>query len=244
VKVGLFIPCYVDQFYPEVAKATLELLEKHGCDVEYPLNQTCCGQPLSNSGYHDQTESLQELFTENFSKYDYVVCPSGSCTLHVKSHLKSLNAPEEAQKLRGRSYELVEFLHDILKADIRASFAHRVGIHSSCHGLRGLRLASGSERTVDQYDKVRSLLSMVSDITLCDLTHSDECCGFGGTFAVKEPGISAKMGQDRLDDHEEHGVEVITGADMSCLMHLEGLARRQKRPVRFAHVAEILNSNS
>src|SRR3954469_9295433 len=139
MNVGLFIPCYVDQFYPQVAIASLQLLEKLGCTVGYPLNQTCCGQPMANSGYENLSHSCNQLFVKNFQSYDYIVCPSGSCTLHIKDHLHDDSNETTAATIRGKVYELTEFLTDILKVKgLKANFPHRVGMHQSCHGQRGL----------------------------------------------------------------------------------------------------------
>src|SRR6476646_9020882 len=134
MKVGLFIPCYVDQFYPQVAIACLELLEKAGCTVDFPMKQTCCGQPMANSGYEHLSQSCNNLFIENFEGFDYIVCPSGSCTLHIKDHLHSHRNEAVAIIMRSRIFELTEFLIDILKVNkIRAKFPYRVGMHQSCH---------------------------------------------------------------------------------------------------------------
>ncbi|HLZ87072.1 MAG TPA: (Fe-S)-binding protein, partial [Puia sp.] len=136
MRVGLFIPCYVDQFYPQVGIATLELLEKFGCEVVYPPDQTCCGQPMANSGFEHLTGGCTTLFIKNFNDFDYIVSPSGSCVLHIKEH------SHEDAGLHNRIFELVEFLTDILKIDdLDASFPYRVGLHQSCHGQRGLHLA-------------------------------------------------------------------------------------------------------
>ncbi|SEJ03558.1 L-lactate dehydrogenase complex protein LldE [Cyclobacterium xiamenense] len=236
MKVGLFIPCYVEQFYPKVAIATLELLEKAGVEVAYPLKQTCCGQPMANSGYEEFGQGASDLFRENFAGYDYVVCPSGSCTLHAKEHILS------GQNGEPKIYELCEFLTDVLQIkELNSRFPYKVGLHASCHGLRGLGLARPSELMVPDFNKPLQLLEMVQDIDLVHLARKDECCGFGGTFAVFEEAISVQMGKDRIQDHQEQGVAVITGADMSCLMHLEGLLRRDKSPIKVMHIAEILN---
>lgn len=238
MRVGLFIPCYVDQFYPEVGRATLELLEKYGVEVIYPTSQTCCGQPMANSGYERYGKESSALFMKNFGAFDYIVAPSGSCTLHVKDHVlpKTADAP--------KIYELCEFLTDVLKVeDIASRFPYKVGFHSSCHGLRGLRLAKCSERMDPEFNKPLSLLSKVKDIQLMELDRKDECCGFGGTFAVAEEAISITMGNDRIADHQRQGVEVLTGADMSCLMHLQGLLKRQKSTIKVMHIAEILNGD-
>lgn len=245
MKVGLFIPCYIDQFYPKVGIATLQLLEKAGVKADYPTEQTCCGQPMANAGYECYGKGSAELFVKNFSEFDYVVSPSGSCVMHIKEHLAHLTHSDEAAKLQQKIFELCEFLTDIVQVKgLASSFPHKVGLHPSCHGLRGLRLASASELTETPYNKPRNLLEKVAGIQLVDVTRKDECCGFGGTFAVSEEAISVRMGNDRLQDHIQNGVEVITGADMSCLMHLEGLARRQKLNIKILHIAEILNSES
>lgn len=243
MKIGLFIPCYVNQFYPQVGIATLELLEKLGCQVEYPLRQTCCGQPMANSGYESLSGDCNELFIRNFSAYDYIVCPSGSCVLHIKEHLHSKSNEAGAGNIRRRIYELTEFLTDVLKVeDISASFPHNVGLHQSCHGQRGLHLSQMSELVSQPYSKPEKLLNMVQGLRLISLGRKDECCGFGGTFCVFEEAVSAKMGKDRVKDHVDHGAEYITGADMSCLMHLEGILKRQGSAVQIKHIAEILNA--
>lgn len=240
--VGLFIPCYVDQFYPHAAIATLQLLEKHGVNVVYPLKQTCCGQPMANSGFAHLTKDCDHLFVKNFSQFDYIVSPSGSCTLHIKDHLHDEAHPAEAASIRGKIYELVEFMTDILKVEhIEASFPHKVGIHQSCHGQRGLKLSQMSELVAAPFSKPLQLLNMVKGLEIIELDRPDECCGFGGTFCVAEEAVSVKMGKDRVTDHLKHGAEYITGADMSCLMHLEGILRRQHSGVKVVHIAEILN---
>jgi len=242
--VGLFIPCYIDQFYPQVAIATLELLEKHGVKAVFPERQTCCGQPMANSGFEHLTHSSNELFVDNFSGFDYIVSPSGSCALHIKDHLHSDKRESEAVAIRGRMMELTEFMVDVLQVKtLPASFPHKVGLHQSCHGQRGLKLAQMSELVAAPFSKSEHLLRMVSGLELISLDRKDECCGFGGTFCVAEEAVSAKMGKDRVADHIQHGAEYITGSDMSCLMHLEGILRRQNSNVRVAHIAEILNGN-
>ena len=245
MKVGLFIPCYVDQFYPQVAIATLQLLEKLGVEVGYPLNQTCCGQPMANSGFEHLTKGCNDLFIRNFSDYEYIVSPSGSCVLHIKDHLHDEHSEAEAEKIRTRIYELTEFLTDVMKIqNLPSRFRHKVGLHQSCHGQRGLKLAQMSELVAPGFSKSEKLLRMVEGIELISLDRKDECCGFGGTFCVSEEAVSVKMGKDRVTDHLQHGADYITGSDMSCLMHLEGILKRQKSPVKVVHIAEILNSTS
>ncbi len=243
MKLALFLPCYVDQFYPQVGIATVQLLEKLGCDVHFPMNQTCCGQPMANAGFEHLARGCDENFVRAFAGYDYVVSPSGSCTLHVKEHLHSAGNEGEAQRLRGCLYELSEFLTDVLKVEsLPARFPHKVGIHQSCHGQRGLHLSQMSELNAPAFSKPRQLLNLVEGLELVELDRVDECCGFGGTFAVGEEAVSVKMGRDRVADHQRHGAEFIVGGDVSCLMHLEGILRRQGSPVRVLHLAEVLNA--
>ncbi|MEJ0055649.1 MAG: (Fe-S)-binding protein [Bacteroidota bacterium] len=239
-----FYSCYVDQFYPQVGISTLELLERLGCSVEFPVRQTCCGQPMANAGFASSSRACDKNFVKNFAGYDYIVCPSGSCVLHIKEHLGPANDPV-VSKIRASIYELTEFLVDLLKVEnITASFSHRVGLHVSCHGQRGLHLSSMTELMTPSFSKPVRLLNMVNGLELVTLTRKDECCGFGGTFCVTEEAVSVAMGKDRVNDHLDKGVEYITGGDMSCLMHLEGILRRQKSNVKVMHIAEILNSKN
>jgi len=245
IQIGLFIPCYIDQFYPQVGVATLELLQKLGLDVRYPMKQTCCGQPLANSGAEKKAIKTYQNFIRNFSEFDYVVSPSGSCVYHVREHYNILEQTEEVKKVRQNTYELCEFLVDILGIDdLKIRFPHKVGIHQSCHGLRGLKLGKSSELVAESYSKVHRLLEKADGIEIIRLDREDECCGFGGTFSIFEPDVSVKMGKMRVHDHETNGAEIITATDMSCLMHLEGIIRREKKALKVMHIAEILNSNS
>jgi len=242
MKVALFLPCYVDQFYPQVGIATLELLEKLGCEVHFPMNQTCCGQPMANSGYEHLADGCNKLFIQNFTGFDYIICPSGSCTLHIKEHLHSETNQPLADVVRHNVYELSEFLTDVLKVEnITASFPHKVGMHQSCHGQRGLHLSQMTELVGQPFSKPLKLLNMVKDMQLVELDRKDECCGFGGTFCVAEEAVSVKMGKDRVADHLDKEVEYITGVDMSCLMHMEGILKRQKSNVKVVHISQILN---
>ncbi|MCL4165093.1 UNVERIFIED_CONTAM: hypothetical protein GTU68_060894, partial [Idotea baltica] len=217
MKVGLFIPCYIDQFYPNVGISTLQLLEKLGLEVEVPPNQTCCGQPLANSGMERNTVKICSHFINLFKEFDAIVSPSGSCVLQIKEHIPKELHDENYLKVQDNIYELTEFITDVLNVDsLGGKFNCRVGLHQSCHSLRGLRNAKSTEK----------LLSSLKGIELVDLDRKDECCGFGGTFSVFEEGVSVQMGKDRIKDHEIHGAEIITATDMSCLMHLEGLVKR------------------
>jgi len=241
LEVALFVPCYVDQVFPRIAVATTELLERYGVKVHYPERQTCCGQPMMNSGFFDDARPLVRRMTDVFAPYEHVVCPSGSCTSMVRNHTEALLPGDKGVlALREKTFELCEFLHDVVKVRPSGRFPHRVGLHQSCHGLRGLRLGSGSERLVERSNKVRALIEGLEGLELLELTRPDDCCGFGGTFAVTEEALSCAMGRDRIADHQRAGAEVITGTDISCLMHLDGLLRREGKPQRVLHVAELL----
>lgn len=243
MKVGLFIPCYIDQLYPQVGIATLQLLERLQCEVLYPLNQTCCGQPMANSGFASLSKGCDENFVANFAGCDYIVAPSGSCVLHVKEHLVSRKAPRAASHIREHIYELVEFLTDVLRVHtIEASFPHTVGLHNSCHGQRGLHLSSMTERGTPVFSKPVRLLNMVKGLQLRSPDRSDECCGFGGTFCVFEEAVSVKMGKDRIREHEYNQVSYITGGDVSCHKHLEGILRHKGSGIKVIHITEILNN--
>jgi L-lactate dehydrogenase complex protein LldE len=239
--VALFVPCYIDQLYPRVGLATAELLERQGVRVHFPEAQTCCGQPMANSGFFDDARQLARKMLDVFSPYEHVVCPSGSCTSMVRNHYPELLPGDpKVAALRAKTRELCEFLHDVLQVRPRGRFDARVGLHQSCHALRDLRMGSGSERLVPPYSKTRALLEGIEGLKLAEPSRADECCGFGGTFAVSEEAVSCAMGRDRVADHERAGAEVITSADSSCLMHLDGLIRRDGKKLRVLHVAELL----
>jgi L-lactate dehydrogenase complex protein LldE len=241
-KVGLFIPCYINEIYPNVAMATLKLLEKFGFEVEYPFNQTCCGQATANTGMVEDTKKLALRFVDIFKSYDYIVAPSASCVSMVKNHyLDFIEPSSEYLHIQKNIFEICEFLHDVVELkEIDVSFPHKVGFHQSCHGLRELNLGVSSELNKPYYSKPRYLLELVKDIEIVELKRADECCGFGGTFSINEPDISVQMGIDRVLDHIHAGAEYIVGYDNSCLMHMEGVIKRQKYDIKIAHVAEIL----
>jgi L-lactate dehydrogenase complex protein LldE len=225
-----------------VGLATVAVLERLGVEVDYPEAQTCCGQPMANTGCTEQAAPLAQRFFQIFRDYEYVVCPSGSCTSMVRHHYDDYFTDEPAfEPFKHRVFELCEFLVDVLKVEqLRGRFPHKVGLHNSCHGLRELRLGKSSETVGPAYNKARQLLAGLEGISFAELSRPDECCGFGGTFAVSEEAVSCMMGLDRIADHESGGAEILTANDMSCLMHMEGLIRRQKKPLRVLHIAEIL----
>ena len=180
----------------------------------------------------------------NFHKFDYIVSPSGSCVYQIREHYNKLEQTDEVKKVRKITYELCEFIVDILGIeDLKIEYPHKVGIHQSCHGLRGLKLGKASELVAKPYSKVHQLLDKAKGIEIIQLNREDECCGFGGTFSIFEPEVSVKMGKDRIHDHQENGSKIITATDMSCLMHLEGIIRRQNLDIKVVHIAEILNTN-
>ena len=242
MKVALFIPCYVDQLHPAVGLSTARVLERMGCEVVFPEDQTCCGQPMANAGFAEDAAPLARRFLKVFHGHEAVVCPSGSCTSMVRNHYRGLVGDDPRYPaLRAATYELCEFLVDVLRVGrVRGRYPRMVGLHLCCHGLRELRLGSGSERPVAAFDKVALLLRSLDGLELVSLSRPDECCGFGGTFAVAEEAVSCLMGRDRIADHLRAGAEEVTGTDVSCLMHLEGLARRAGTRLVFRHVAEIL----
>src|SRR5215204_874631 len=220
MRVALFITCFNDTLFPGTGRAVVELLERLGCEVEFPLEQTCCGQMHVNSGYEHEAGGLLERFARVFGDYEAVVSPSASCVAHVRERIPGV-----------RVFELTEFLIDRLGVvDVGASFPHRVTLHPTCHSLRLLRIG----------DRPRRLLEAVRGIDLVDLEEPQECCGFGGTFAVKNADTSMAMLSDKLRRILDTRAEVCTAADNSCLMHIGGALRRQRTGVRAMHLAEIL----
>jgi L-lactate dehydrogenase complex protein LldE len=249
MSAALFVPCYVDQFYPHVAIAALTVLERLGIRVDVPEGAACCGQPSANAGYAREGHSTLDRFVDTYARYDRVIVLSGSCAVHVKLHAGEVVAhgrsvDDAGRRVAERTTEFCTFLHDEVGvkrvAELGVSFDKRVAIHIGCHALRGMGLAQPSELQTRPFNKINALLGAVRGVELVDLTRPDECCGFGGTFAVGEPDISAKMGRDRLRDYRVHEVAAVVSTDMSCLMHLDGLARRERVGLPMSHVAEVL----
>ena len=241
MKIGLFIPCYVYALYPEVGVATYKLLKSLGLDVAYPLDQTCCGQPMANAGFENMAGKIADSFDEKFAGFDYVVAPSASCTAFVKLYHPRLAKGHHECLTSKKIMDVVEFIHDVVKpSSLKARFPHVVSVHNSCHGVRELGLSSPSERNVPQFNKIIDLLRMVDGITIREPERKDECCGFGGMFSVEEPDVSTRMGEDKIARHMATGAEYITGPDSSCLMHMQGIARKENKPIKFIHVVQIL----
>ena len=243
MRVALFVPCYIDQLYPDVGLATLELLELLDHEVWLPEEVSCCGQPLINTGTVSAARPLAHGIARILDDSDVLVCPSGSCVATMRAHATRYGLPR--QSFEGRIFELTEFLLERLEPKtLRLHFPHRVALHQSCHGLRELGLGQMSELVLSaekaHESPARRLLSQVEGLTLVDLERPDECCGFGGSFCVGEPEVSSEMGHSRIVDFLSADAEVITSVDMSCLMHLSGLLRRSKRALKVMHVAQIL----
>jgi L-lactate dehydrogenase complex protein LldE len=237
MRVSLFIPCFVDQMLPQVGLDTTAVLERIGCKVDFPEEQTCCGQPAFNSGYWGDARPLAEHFIQVFRSSETIVCPSGSCTTMVRNFYSELLANsslrDEAIQIGRRVFELSEFLVKVAKViDVGAEFPHRVAVHDSCHALRELHLKQES----------RELLRHVRGLTLVDLPYCEDCCGFGGTFSTKFPMISAAMGDAKAGSAESSGAEYVTATDPSCLMHIDGILRLRNSKVRAINLASILAS--
>src|SRR5690606_12483118 len=236
MRVALFATCLSDTLFPEAAKATVRLLERLGCTVEFPLAQTCCGQMHTNTGYRKQARSAVRSFVTAFAGYEAVVAPSGSCVGSVR-HQHAMVASgdreltEQVEEIAPRVYELSEFLLDVLGVtDTGAYFPHRVTYHPSCHSSRLLQVG----------DRPEKLLRSVRGLELVPLPEASQCCGFGGTFSLKNPDVSVAMGSDKARHAQETGAEVLCSADSSCLMHIGGLLSRQRSGMRVLHLAEIL----
>lgn len=244
MRVALFVPCYVDQLRPQAGMATLAILRSVGIEPAFPADQTCCGQPFLTAGEVEQARALAAQTAEVFADFDFIVTPSGSCAATLRRHLDRLVPGEASTRLAARTRELCEFLTtENLLPPIGDSFPHRVGVHASCHALRELGLGTPTEtRDAAQPDPVATLLRRLPEIELIDLARRDECCGFGGVFSVEEEAVSVRMGLDRLHDHERGRAEVLTSSDVSCLLHLEGLAHKKGSTLEVRHVAEILAS--
>lgn len=236
MKVSLFITCISDLMYANVGKAVVQLLRKLGCTVDFPESQVCCGQPAFNSGYVDDTRKAAKQLIRAFERSEYVVCPSGSCTAMIRHHYPALFAQDEewrgkAEALAQKTYEFTEFLvHKLQVTELNASYEGTVTYHTSCHMTRGLGIAEEPVR----------LLQMIDKLNYVDLPYKSDCCGFGGTFAVKMPEISEQMVDEKVKHIMETGVNLLAGADMACLLNIEGRLQRLGHPVKAYHVAELL----
>lgn len=240
MRVALFIACFNDALVPGVGKATVRVLERLGHEVVFPAAQTCCGQMHFNTGYRDESVALVRNFCRVFEPYDVVVTPSPSCAAMVRRHhatvarhASDIKLEAQVARVAPRVLELSEFLIDELGVtDVGAVFPHRVAFHPTCHSVRLLGIG----------DRPRRLLEAVDGLELVDLAGADQCCGFGGTFAVKNADTSLAMGADKVAAVRASGAEVLTATDTSCLLHLGGILSRAGSSVRVMHLAEILDA--
>lgn len=235
MRVALFIPCFVDQLQPQVGLDTVKILRRLGYELDYPEDQTCCGQPAFNTGQFETARPCAERFVKIFRGYEHIVCPSGSCTSMVRTHypelLKSSALRGEATAVGKRTFELTEFLVRVACVqDVGAAFPHTVTYHAACHATRELGI----------YDEPITLLQHVRGLELKPLPDATECCGFGGMFSTKLPMISAAMGETKIANVEQTGAEFVTAVDPSCLLHLDGVLRHQQRAPKAIHIASIL----
>lgn len=236
---ALFIPCFVDQLAPQVGLDTVKVLRRIGWDVVYPEAQTCCGQPPFNAGFWDDARPCAEKFLRDFEGHEFIVCPSGSCTSMVRHEYPELLAGsplvEQARAIGARTFEFSEFLVKIAGVtDVGATFPHSVTYHASCHATRLLGIRT----------EPLELLRRVRGLDLREMVYADECCGFGGTFAIKMGSISAAMADTKAMNASETGAEYVASIDPSCLMHLDGRFRLTAQKPRTIHLASILASEA
>lgn len=235
--VDLFIPCFVDQFYPNVAMNMIKVLERVGCGVNYNHEQTCCGQPAFNAGYWDHCKEVGEKFIKEFQADRYIVSPSASCTGFVRNYYSEVFQNSvlhnQCRQVQKNMYEFSDFLVNVLKiTDLGARLDGVATFHDSCGGLREYGI----------HREPRLLLSKVRGLEMKELNHSDVCCGFGGSFSVKHENIAASMGEEKLRNVESTGAEYLISTDMSCLLHLEGYIRKQNRNLKLMHLVDVLAS--
>ncbi len=243
VKIGLFLPCYVNCFYPEIGIKTYKFLKEMGYKVDFPLEQTCCGQPLANAGYNDDNAELYQKFFKEFKSYDYIVIPSASCTYHLKKYF-FLTDDQNKNAFLEKIYELTDFLvkvHGLNKLPIKNISPTKIGIHQGCHSLRGLQQANSSENIHSKkFSNLIFLLERTKGAKLFLPERQDECCGFGGFFSVDEAAVSYAMGNRKIIEHQKNVVEIICSNDVSCLMHLAGIIKRKKLPLITKHIIEVI----
>ena len=237
MNVQLFIPCFVDQLFPETGFNMIKVLEKLGCNVDYNPNQTCCGQPAFNAGYRDECRSVASKFLKDFHTYDYIVAPSGSCTGFVRNYYSKLfdNSAmhNDVKQLRKHLYEFTEFLTDVLNVSTTGATLNGVGTyHDACGALRECGIKEGPRR----------LLSNVKGLELREMNDCEVCCGFGGTFSVKFEPISIGMGEQKVLNAIESGADYLISTDLSCLMHLDGYIRKHGHSIKTMHIADVLAS--
>lgn len=237
MNVQLFIPCFIDQLYPQVAFNMVKVLEKAGCSITYNTRQTCCGQPAFNAGFWGESKEVCKKFLNDFSGSDYIVAPSASCAGFVRNYYTTLfeNSSESAlaKKIAERTFEFSEFLIHILKKDdVGAIFNGKATYHDSCAALRECKIKN----------EPRQLLSKVKGLELVEMNDVETCCGFGGTFAVKFEPISIAMGDQKITNAAATGAEYLISTDMSCLMHIDGCNKHKGAGLKVLHLADVLAS--
>lgn len=237
MKVQIFIPCFIDQLYPETAFNMVKVLEKACCDVAYNTNQTCCGQPAFNAGFFEEAKAVAAKFIKDFDNTDYIVAPSASCVGFVRNYYAGLfeNSSQHnvVKDLSKRIFEFTEFLTEILKIEnFGAELNVRATYHDSCAALRECKIKEGP----------RALLKKVKGLELVEMADTETCCGFGGTFAVKFDGISSAMADQKINHAMDTGASHIISTDLSCLMHLDGIIAKKNLPLKTIHIADVLAS--
>lgn len=237
MEIDLFIPCFIDQLYPQTAFNAIKILEKAGCTIHYNPNQTCCGQPAFNSGYWGETKKLADKFLDDFSGHRPIVGPTASCTGFIKNYYEKLfDSDEEKQeviRIKSRLFELTDFLVNHLSyVDFGAEFPFKVTYHDACAALREYGIS----------EEPRKLLRNVKGLTLIEMENPQTCCGFGGTFAAKFKDISTAMTEQKVSNALATGAEYIISTEASCLMNMESYIRKQNLPIKTIHIADVLAS--
>ena len=244
MNIALSIPCFIEKFYPEVADSVIELMNGLGIEFAVPKGQTCCGQPLANSGYEQKAKGAYRHYVDIFGKYNKTLMISGSCSYHIKEHYDIIDQTTEVQRLRNNIQDVTEYILDNYISQLKpVSFPYKVALHTGCHSLRGMRMGTSSELAKPTNSFLKPLIEHIPDIEIKELDRPDECCGFGGTFSVYFPEISVRMGKDKLDDALDKGVEIILSNDMSCLMHLDGIIKKRNLPIKTMHILQVLNGD-
>lgn len=247
MRVGFFVPCYVDAIAPQAAISSYNLLRRFpGLDLEFVNRATCCGLPFTDMGYGQHACKLESRMVPLLSGYDAVVIPSGVCTDQFRQHFDSIEQTDEVKRLRSNVFDIVEFLHDVLQVRELpwAHFPHKVALHNGCHSLRFLRQARPTELMEPEFSKTADLLRLVDGLEVCYATRRDECCGFGGTFTLWDAECSGQMGLDKVRDYEANGLHYVTSADYSCLIHQLTVARKHGIDLKVYYIAEILNGDA
>lgn len=237
MKISIFVPCFIDQLFPKVAINVVKVLERLGHEVDFPVEQTCCGQPAFNSGYWKEAQDVARRFLDIFSDSQAIICPSSSCTAMVRKFyheiFRDTSDTEAVTAIAKKTFEFSEFLvHKLGVIDVGAHFNAKVTWHDACHGLRELSIQN----------EPRQLLRAVRGLELVEMKECETCCGFGGTFSVKFPDISISMAMSKVESIEKCGAEYVTSSDSSCLMQINGLLEKRRSKIKALHLAEILAS--